>query len=270
MATHMMKHYYTHFVLAASLLFSAAGCVGEIGNGSSADNTKPPVAPAVEVSNEPYAGVPAALQNTVPLEKPCPDLFKVKFETTAGDFELEVHRGWAPVGADRFYKLVKAGFYDDCKFFRVVPGFVVQFGINGNPNVSAIWRNATIKDDAVKESNKRGYITFATSGPNSRTTQLFINLEDNPRLDGMGFAPFGDVTKGMDVVDKIYSRYGERPDQGRIQSQGNRYLNAAFPELDGITKVTVISELGEPVAEAAPSEEPAEATPQPAESSEGN
>lgn len=173
-------------------------------------------------------------------EKTVPDVYKVKFETSCGDFVIEVNREWAPVGADRFYELVDMGFYNECRFFRVVPDFMVQFGINGNPKVQKDWRDASIRDDRVRKSNKRGYITFATSGPNSRTSQVFINFKDNSFLDRQGFAPFGEVVEGMDVVDKIYSGYGEKPDQGEIQSNGNEYLKASFPKLDYIKKATIV------------------------------
>jgi cyclophilin family peptidyl-prolyl cis-trans isomerase len=165
----------------------------------------------------------------------------VLFKTSKGDVTIHVTRKLAPKGADRFYTAVKAGFYNDCRFFRVVPDFVVQFGINGDPEVQKKWRTNTIKDDPVKGSNKKGTITFATSGPDSRTTQLFINLKDNTRLDELGFAPFGKVSKGMDVVGKINSEYGERTDQGRIQKEGNAYLKKVFPRLDSIKTATVVT-----------------------------
>jgi peptidyl-prolyl cis-trans isomerase A (cyclophilin A) len=150
-----------------------------------------------------------------------------------------VHRAWAPKGADRFYNLVKNGFYDGCRFFRVVPGFMVQFGINGNPAIQSNWRNANITDDPVKESNKRGYVTFATGGPNTRTTQVFINFQNNAGLDRQGFAPFGEVVTGMDVVDKINAQYREQPNQAQIQAQGNAYLNKSFPKLDYVKTATI-------------------------------
>lgn len=182
----------------------------------------------------------AALMKPATLAEKAPATFKAKFETSAGTFVIEVHRDWAPNGADRFYNLVKNGFYDDCRFFRVVPNFMVQWGINGDPAIQKNWADASIKDDSVKESNTRGNVTFAqTAAPNSRSTQLFINFKDNSFLDGQRFAPFGKVTSGMDVVDKIYSGAGESPQQGSIQAQGNEYLNKAFPKLDYIKKATI-------------------------------
>jgi len=164
-----------------------------------------------------------------------PPEYKVKFETSRGDFVVEVHRDWAPLGADRFYELVKSGFYDDARFFRVVPGFVVQWGLNKDPKASAEWREKQIQDDPVKESNHPAYITFAKrSQPNSRTTQVFINFGNNERLDEMGFAPFGKVTEGMDVVAALYPDYGEEPQQNLIESEGNAYLQREFPKLDYI------------------------------------
>jgi peptidyl-prolyl cis-trans isomerase A (cyclophilin A) len=188
----------------------------------------------------------AALKSPAKLAETAPATYKVKFDTTVGVFVIEVTRAWAPLGADRFYNLVKNGFYDDCRFFRVIQGFMVQFGIHGDPAVMAQWRNAQIGVDPVKQSNKRGFITYAMGGsPDTRTTQVFINFADNANLDGMGFAPFGKVVAGMDVVDKIYGGYGEGaprgsgPDQGRIQGEGNAYLNKAFPKLDYIKSATI-------------------------------
>lgn len=173
---------------------------------------------------------------------PAPAVFRVKFDTSKGPFVVEAHRTWAPYGADRFYELVQKKFYDDARFFRVVKGFVVQFGISGYPEVAAHWRNKTIQDDPVKETNARGTVTFATAGPNTRTTQLFINLADNTRLDSMGFSPFGRVVEGMDVIDRINGEYGETPDQSRIESEGNQYLNANFPNMDYIKTARVVQQ----------------------------
>jgi peptidyl-prolyl cis-trans isomerase A (cyclophilin A) len=188
----------------------------------------------------------AALKDPAALKEKAPETFKVNFDTSAGPFVVEVRRNWAPNGADRFYNLVKHGFFDGARFFRVISGFMVQFGISGDPAISAVWRNARIPVDPVKESNKRGYITYAMAGtPDSRTTQVFINFRDNGGLDAQGFAPFGQVVSGMDVVDKLYSAYGEGapsgkgPNQGRVQAEGNAYLTKEFPNLDYIKKATV-------------------------------
>ncbi len=168
-----------------------------------------------------------------------PNQYKVKFDTSRGPFVIEVHREWAPLGADRFYELVERGFYDQARFFRVVPGFVVQWGIAKDPMLTAQWRTKEIPDDPVKESNLPGYVSFATSGPNTRTTQLFINMANNMRLDGMGFAAFGRVTEGLDVVAHLYAGYGEQPQQNMIESQGNAYLERDFPKLDYIQTARV-------------------------------
>src|SRR5713226_8368967 len=174
-----------------------------------------------------------------------PDSYKVRFDTTKGQFVVTVTRAWAPLGADRFYTLVKSGFYDGARFFRMLPGFVVQFGIPADPAVTRKWRDTNLKDDPVKQSNTRGTVSFATDGPDTRTTQAFINLGDNARLDQRGFAPFGAVVSGMDVVDQFYSEYGEGeprgkgPAQPRIEAEGNTYLERDFPKLDYIKRATV-------------------------------
>lgn len=177
-----------------------------------------------------------------------PETYKVKFETSKGEFTVEVTEAWAPVGAARFKSLIEAGYYHDAKFFRVLPGFVVQFGLPAEPKAMSHVDTSNLKDDPVTQSNVKGTITFATAGPNTRTTQVFINYGDNKRLDGMGFAPFGQVIEGMDVVEQLYSGYGEGaphgngPDQGRIRSMGNAYLDPQFPRLDSILKTTVVVE----------------------------
>ena len=187
----------------------------------------------------------AKLRNPAALTEQAPASYKADFDTSRGKFTVTVTRAWAPIGADRFYNLVKNGFYDDVRFFRVINGFMAQFGIHGTPTIQAAWRRVPLKDDPVKQSNKRGFLTFATAGPNTRTTQLFINFRDNANLDGMGFAAFGEVTTGMDVVDMIYSGYGEGaprgrgPDQGRLQAEGNAYLAKDFPKLDYIKTATI-------------------------------
>lgn len=174
------------------------------------------------------------------LKAKAPALFKARFTTTAGDFVVEVHRDWAPLGADRFYNLVRYGYFTNASFFRVVPGFVVQFGLSADPAINKVWKDADIQDDPVVQSNKRGNLVFATAGPNTRTTQLFINYADNARLDAMGFAPFGTVVEGMDVVDKIYSGYGESPQQDQITDQGDAYLKANFPNIDKIKLARIV------------------------------
>jgi peptidyl-prolyl cis-trans isomerase A (cyclophilin A) len=168
-----------------------------------------------------------------------PDSFRVLFETSRGPFTVQIYRKWAPLGADRFYELVQAHFYDENRFFRVVPHFVAQFGINDKPKVNDVWDAKRIHDDPVAQPNARGSVVFATEGPDTRTHQLFINLVDNANLDGMGFAPMGRVVKGMEAVDSLYSGYGEQPDQGYIQTLGNQYLTRMFPKLDYIKTARV-------------------------------
>lgn len=182
----------------------------------------------------------AKLQNPAALTEQAPAEYKVNFDTSAGAFVVQVHRDWAPLAADRFYNLVKNGFYDDVRFFRVVPNFMVQFGMNGNPAVTRAWSGVPMKDEPTKQSNKKGYITFARTGaPNSRGTQVFINYKDNAFLDNQGFAPFGEVVQGMDIVEKITAQYGEKPNQGEITTSGNAYLSKEFPKLDYIKTATI-------------------------------
>lgn len=183
-----------------------------------------------------------SLLNPSSLRAKAPETFKVKFTTTKGDVLLEVNRSWAPRGVDRFYNLVKNGFFTNAAFFRVVPRFVAQFGISARPDVAAAWENAKIADDPVTQSNKRGTLCFATAGANTRTTQIFINYSDNASLDSQGFAPFAVVTDGMEVVDKFFSGYGESPDQGQITAKGKAYLDQKFPNLDRIITATVLPE----------------------------
>jgi peptidyl-prolyl cis-trans isomerase A (cyclophilin A) len=183
--------------------------------------------------------------NPTVLNAQAPASYRARFETSKGEFVVEVTREWAPLGADRLHNLINSGFYDNARFFRVLPGFVVQFGLPADPAVAREWRSARIADDPVTQSNARGTVTFATAGPNTRTTQVFINLGDNRNLDGMGFAPLGRVVEGMDVVDQLYSGYGEGaphgrgPDQGRITLEGNGYLEKDFPKLDYIRKAAI-------------------------------
>ena len=194
------------------------------------------VTPALSQSN---------LSNPAALKEQAPAAYKARFDTSKGVFVIQVNRAWAPNGADRFYNLVKNGFYDNVRFFRVISGFMVQFGINGDPKLSAQWRQAQIPDDRGTQSNKRGFVTFATAGPNTRTTQVFINFGDNAGLDSQGFSPFGQVVQGMDVVDKLNPEYGEGaprgrgPDQGRLQQEGNAYLQKDYPRMDFVRKATI-------------------------------
>jgi len=183
---------------------------------------------------------------------PAPDLFRVRFETSQGAFVVEVHREWAPRGADRFRELVKAGFFDDSRFFRVVAGFIAQFGLPGDPALNVAggpWKDKAIQDDPVRQSNVRGTIAYAMTGPDTRSTQLYINLADNTRLDAQGFAPIGRVTEGMDVVDRLYAGYGEGAGggmrggkQGKILAGGNAHLDAEFPKLDRILRARILEE----------------------------
>ena len=240
-----MKSRSITICLALAVAIAASGAAGA--------QTKPP-APSPKAPAKPRATTPAQggqaagpsaaakgarLRAPGELKETAPPTYNATFDTSAGVFVVKVHRDWAPKGGDRFYNAVKNGYYDGGRFFRVLPNFMVQFGINGTPSIQAAWRDANIDDDPVKQSNKRGYITFATSGPNSRTTQVFINFKDNAALDGQGFAPFGEVISGMEVVDKINAEYRERPDQGRIQSQGNAYLMKSFPNLTFIRTATI-------------------------------
>lgn len=222
--------------LAFALVLLAAAC------------NKP--APKPEVRSDPGQAPPEALQRAAPAvsavllfpEKAAdkaPEFYKARFKTTKGDFVIEVRRDWAPRGADRFYNLVKAGYFDDVAFFRAIDGFMVQLGIHGSPQVNAKWHAAVIQDDpAGVQSNRRGFVTFATAGPDTRTTQIFISYADNSKLDSMGFSPFGKVVQGMDTLDGLYKGYGEGqprgmgPDQGRLQAEGNAYLKKDYPLLD--------------------------------------
>jgi cyclophilin family peptidyl-prolyl cis-trans isomerase len=232
--------------------FALAGC-------SPSDSTTNAPVPPEEVAD-------ATPPDTSGREPKAPDAYKVKLDTTEGEVVIAVTRSLAPRGADRFYRLVKEGFYDGAKFFRVLPGFMAQVGIAADPKVHAKWGDANFPDDPVKASNTRGMVTFAKMGvPNSRSTQFFINYGDNSYLDPDGFAPFGEVKSGMEAVEKFYSGYGETPNQGSISSQGNEYLDAEFPELDAIKTARVISENGKPVADAA---EAAAETPEAADTPE--
>jgi peptidyl-prolyl cis-trans isomerase A (cyclophilin A) len=236
--------YHCKILIPACLFFSLS---------VAAQTSSPDKAPAKKAA--PVAKAPAsakaapfdpALLRPATLTAKAPDVYEVKFVTTAGDFSVKVTRAWAPNGADRFYNLVRHHFYDGVAFFRVLPGFMAQFGLSPYPEVSSAWEKATIKDDRVVQSNHRGFITYAMAGPNTRTTQLFINYGNNERLDKDGFAAFGMVTDGMEVVDKLYGGYGEGapggrgPDQGLIGTQGRAYLEKMFPKLDTIKSATLV------------------------------
>jgi len=201
--------------MKSNLLFTIAAAAALTACGSSQQKTSP-------TTSTETTGAPA------------PPDFTVVFDTSKGNFTIEVHRLWAPMGADRFYHLVQAKFFDDVRFFRVVPNFIVQFGISGDPATARSWKSRNLMDDPVKQSNTRGTVTYATAGPGTRTTQIFINLADNANLDQQGFAPFAKVVDGMSVIDHLYPGYGETPDQGRIEAEGNTYLKSNFERLDFI------------------------------------
>jgi len=203
---------------------------------------------AAACAREPHADSPLAHPTAAMLAERAPDTVRVRFETSKGPFVVEAYRDWAPIGVDRFYQLAHNGFFDGVRFFRVLDGFMAQFGLSGDPAITAAWHEKMLPDDSVKHSNVRGTITFAKmSRPNSRTTQLFINYRDNSNLDASGFAAFGVVKQGMAVIDSLYNEYGEGfpsgrgPDQGRLSEQGNAYLQSDFPKLDYITKTTVLT-----------------------------
>jgi len=231
-----------------------------------------PSAPKAAPKTTPAAARPNPLLSPANFKAVAPPLYRVKIATTHGDFVVEVHREWAPLGADRFYNMVKSGFLTNSSFYRIAPGFIVQFGMAADPAVNAAWDKSKIKDDPVKQSNARGTLVFAATGqPNSRTTQLFVNLRNNAPLDGQGFAAFGTVTEGMDVVDGLYSGYGEMAEQGGhgpsqtlIEKQGKAYLDKNFPKLDSIKSATVIFPEATPAPAAAPKKTPAPATTAPA------
>ena len=215
----------------------------EPGSSSPAASTAQPSAAKGDAKPSGAVADSKALLTPKKLAEKAPDSYKVKFVTTRGTFAITVTRAWAPLGADRFYNLVKHHFYDNAAFFRVVPGFVVQFGISSVPAVSAAWRDSKIKDDPVTQTNKRGSITFATAGPNTRTTQVFINLRDNGRLDGMGFSPFGTVdSTGMNVVEMMFEGYGDNagPDQEQLEKQGDSYLKKGWPKLDYVKSASLV------------------------------
>jgi len=236
-----------HFIarnFPASIAFASLIAVVALAAQTKPAAKKPPIAGSRGVQT---AAFDRALLQPASLKAKAPEIYEVKFTTTKGDFVIRVTRAWAPLGADRFYNLANHHFFDQASFFRVLPRFVVQFGISAHLEVSRPWQSATIKDDPVKQSNRRGFVSFATGGPNTRTTQVFINLGNNSALDSMGFSPFGEVTQGMDTVEKLYSGYGEGapsgkgPRQDLIQSQGKTYLEKNFPLLDTIKSTSVLT-----------------------------
>ena len=247
-------------VVAFGLLLAVAGCGEPDGErvpegGGETRGSEVPGARGEGAAEVPEGVDPVLLRpDAEAMSRPAPDSVEVRFTTTEGDFVVRVHREWAPHGADRFYNLVRHGYYDGNRFFRVLDGFVAQWGLHPEPRVSAVWQDATIPPDAVRESNTRGRITFAMGAdPGTRTTQVFINYGDNRRLDDMGFAPFGEVVEGLDVVDRLHADYGEGaprgsgPSQARIAAEGEAYLASEFPDLDRI----LVAELAEePGAEA--------------------
>lgn len=262
-----MKRFVPLFFVALLTVVALAGTSPQAQAQSQSQAAAPAAKPATATHPHPATpGTDPALLHPATLTAKAPDVYEVTFKTTAGDFVVTVTRAWAPLGADRFYNLVKHRFFTDASFFRVVPEFIVQFGLSANPAVNKVWDKASIKDDPVTQSNHTAYLTFATAGPNTRTTQLFINLRENGSLDGQGFASFGQVTSGMDVVQKIYSGYGESPDQALITSQGKAYLDKNFPKLDRILSATVASPAPAPAVHTTPAHKAAPAAPKPAPS----
>ena len=230
-------------VACLSLLIAATAHTQTPSNAPAKAPVKAPAKAPAAAKSGPFD---AALLQPASLKAKAPEEYEVKFDTTAGDFTIKVTRAWAPLGADRFYNLVQHHYYDGASFFRVIPSFMVQFGLSAYPQVSKAWAEANLRDDRVVQSNHRGFITFAMAGPNTRTTQVFINFGNNERLDRDGFAPFGMVTDGMDVVDKLYGGYGEGapdghgPSQQLVGTQGRPYLEKNFPKLDSIKTATVV------------------------------
>jgi peptidyl-prolyl cis-trans isomerase A (cyclophilin A) len=247
-------------MLLASLCFLTA-TAGRAQTSTTAPAKKPATPSKAPPSKAPAAKAPAkapafdpSLLHPATLRAKAPAEYEVRFVTTAGEFGIKVTRAWAPNGADRFYNLVNHHFYDGAAFFRVLPGFMAQFGLSAHPEVSRAWEQANIKDDPIVQSNHRGFVSFAMAGPNTRTTQVFINFGNNERLDQSGFSAFGMVTDGMEVVDKLYSGYGEGapdghgPDQSQIGNIGHTYLDQKFPKLDKIETARLVTPAAKPAA----------------------
>lgn len=238
-----MKKFLCAFSICAPL--ALVGCGGSPEPAEKAPATTLPAKPSKPAAPAGDA-LASALYNPALANDEAPAQFRVNVETTKGDFVIEVQRDWAPRGADRFYNLVRMGYYDDVAFFRVLDGFMAQFGIHGDARINEAWRDAEFPDDPVRQANMRGYLSFATAGPGTRTTQLFINYADNSNLDRMGFSPFAKVVSGMAVVDSLHSGYGEGapkgggPDQDKIQREGNAYLKSDFGKLDFIKKASLV------------------------------
>jgi peptidyl-prolyl cis-trans isomerase A (cyclophilin A) len=260
-----MKRILAWLFLCALAIAAPAIAAAQASTSSSQSTAPKNAVKTGPASSAPRTGSDPALLHPATLKAQAPDVYEVKFVTSKGDFVVEVTRAWAPLGADRFYNLVKHGFFTNASFFRVVPGFVVQFGISADPKISAAWETGNIKDDPVRASNKMGYLTYAMGGRNTRTTQVFINLRDNSSsLDSMGFAPFGQVTSGMDVVAQLYSGYGDLPEMGgrgpsedAIAKGGKAYLDKNFPMLDSIKAATVNSSSSGAPASGAAAHQPA-------------
>jgi len=258
----MIRRVHGTFLVALgfAVAFAFTGCTGDADTADSsdeggaaevasspADNEAPPEAEAGATGG---AAMNPLLNPSDPaVNETAPASFRVRLNTSRGAIVLELHRDWSPAGVDRFYNLVRNGFYDGARFFRVIDGFIAQFGINGDPAIQSKWRGARMPDEPVVEGNTRGRLTYAKGDPNSRSTQLFINYRDNSRLDALGFSALGEVVEGMDVVDRLYSGYGEGggagstatgPDQGLIQRRGNDYLTSEFPRLDYIETAEII------------------------------
>jgi peptidyl-prolyl cis-trans isomerase A (cyclophilin A) len=231
---------WTRTCASALALVALTSLLGACGGAEQTEEAAPDTTTAAPPPVNPLL-FPTAPENQVE----APDTFRARFETNEGDFVIQVVKAWAPIGANRFYTLVRQGYYDQARFYRAIQGFMVQFGMSADPAITNAWRAVPLQDDPVVQSNARGYVSFATGGPNTRTTQLFINLVDNFRLDESGFAPFGRVVEGMDVVERLYTGYGEGapngrgPSQGQILAEGNVYLQRDFPELDYIERATI-------------------------------
>ncbi|MCZ2080365.1 MAG: peptidylprolyl isomerase [Bryobacteraceae bacterium] len=233
---------YTRCVLpalAAGLLVALAGCSRPAEEPKKEEPAERPAAEAPKEAPTPPAEAKPEAKKEEAKPGVVPATYKVRLDTSKGPVVIEVQKAWAPLGAEQFHKLVTSGYYDGARFFRIVPNFIVQFGLAADPKVTKKW-DRNIKDDPVTRTNRLGAVTFATAGPNTRTTQVFINLKSNQFLDDQGFAPFGQVMEGMDVVQKLYSGYGEAPDQDAITNRGNAYLTAQFPKLDYIRKATIV------------------------------